>query len=282
MQLGIFAKTFQGNTPGAVLQQVKAAGFGAAHYNMACSGLPAMPDAIAPEVAQDVAEASNAHGVSIVGLSATWNMIHPDNAVRDAGFRRLEVLGAAARSIGGARFVTLCTGTRDPDDQWRGHPDNGGPEAWRDLLAAMERAIAIAERYDLVLGIEPELANVVDHAGRAKRLLDEMRSPRLQIVLDPANLFEIEPEARRRDLVDEAIGLLGDRIGMAHAKDRDAAGHFVAAGRGVIDFGHFVRALTRAGFHGPLVTHGLSASEAPDVAKFLTGVLAVEGVVVQP
>ena len=60
---------------------------------------------------------------------------------------------------------------------------------------------------------------------------------------------------------------------MAHAKDRAADGGFVAAGRGVIDFVHFVETLRGAGFDGPLVTHGLSAAEAPDVAAFLSDIL---------
>ena len=90
----------------------------------------------------------------------------------------------------GTRLVTLCTGTRDPADPWRAHPDNGTPEAWRDLTASMETAIAAAEASDVYLGIEPELANVVSSAEAARRLIDEMKSPRLRIVIDAANLFE--------------------------------------------------------------------------------------------
>ena len=86
----------------------------------------------------------------------------------------------------------------------------------------MEAAIAIAERHDVDLGIEPELANVVDSAAKARRLIDELRSPRLKIVLDPANLFETETAEEQRRIVAEAIDLLADRIVMAHAKDRDA------------------------------------------------------------
>jgi len=266
--IGIFAKTFAGSDPLTVLGQAAQAGFSAAHFNMACCGLPAMPDTIAPGVAADVAAAAKSAGVSIVVLSGTWNMIHPDPSVREAGMRRLEVLAAACGPMG-APLITLCTGTRDPDDQWRAHPDNASDEAWRDLLASMEQAAAIAERHGVDLGIEPELANVVDGAPKARRLLDELSSPRLKIVLDPANLFEVATEAKRRDLVDRAVELLGSDIAMAHAKDRDASGAFVAAGRGVIDFAHFLGQLRGADFTGPLVAHGMSAEEAPGVAAFL-------------
>ena len=123
-------------------------------------------------------------------------------------------------------------------------------------------------------GIEPELANVVSDAASARRLIDELRSPRLRIVLDPANLFETAAPEARRTIIEGAVDLLAGRIAMAHAKDRDAAGGFVAAGHGVIDFPHFVQCLRAAGFAGPLVTHGLSEAEAPAVATFLKQVTA--------
>lgn len=268
MKLGIFAKTFEGSDPRGVLKAVADAGFGCAQYNMACSGLPAMPDAIPAGVAQAVAKASDETGVGIVAVSGTYNMIHPDRAVREAGHHRLEALAARAGDMA-TGLITLCTGTRDPLDQWRHHPDNGTPQAWRDLLEAMEHAIAIADRYDVDLGVEPELANVVNSARMARRLIDEMQSPRLKIVIDPANLFEIETLEEQRDIVSAAIDLLADCIVMAHAKDRSPDGKFATAGKGVLDYGHYLRRLTAIGFDGSLVAHGLGPDEAAGVAIFL-------------
>lgn len=273
MKIGIFAKTFAAQGALPVLRAVRAAGYEMAQFNMACVGLPAMPDHVPREVADGIGEAARSAGIGIAAVSATYNMIHPDPAQRALGIRRLEAIITSAHAMG-TRLVTLCTGTRDPHDQWRHHPDNGSAEAWRDLTAEMEKAIALAERHDVDLGIEPELANVVSSAGVARKLLDELRSPRLKIVLDPANLFEKASAAERLSLIDGAIGLLGGDIAMAHAKDRDADGNFIAAGRGVIDFRHFVSQLKSAGFGGPLVTHGLSAAEAPGVAAFLAEVCA--------
>lgn len=273
MRLGIFAKTFAGTNPSTVLEATKAAGFDTAQYNMACSGLPPMPDAIPKDAAAGVARASKDNGVPICAVSGTYNMAHPDPAVRAEGLRRLEVLAAACWDMG-AGLITLCTGTRDPHDQWRHHRDNATTDAWRDMRAEMEKAVAIAERFHLKLGIEPELANIVDSAAKARRLIEELASPALAVVLDPANLFERGELAEQRRIVAEAITLLADRIIMGHAKDRDAGGVFVAAGRGVLDYPHYMRCLREAGFDGDLVTHGLSAEEAPGVSAFLRGLLA--------
>jgi sugar phosphate isomerase/epimerase len=273
MRIGIFAKAFGGTDPARVFAKIAQAGYETAQYNLACSGLPSMPDVIPGGTAVAVASAAAEAGVEVAAVSGTYNMIHPDPAVREAGLARLERLAAACRAMT-APLITLCTGTRNAADPWRHHPDNADAEAWRDLLASMERAVQIAEEHGVDLGVEPELANVVSSAGRARALLDEIGSPRLKIVLDPANLFEVETPERRRVIIAQAVDLLADRIAMAHAKDRTAIGAFTTAGRGVIDFRHFTGLLRETGFRGPLVTHGLEARDAPEVAAFLRDVLA--------
>jgi sugar phosphate isomerase/epimerase len=266
MQLGIFAKTFDGASPAVVLPQVKVAGFDVAQYNMACSGLPSLPDEIPEPIIADIKASCS---VPLVALSATYNMIHPDLDERERGHKRLRVLAKAAQSLR-IPTVTLCTGTRDALDQWKHHPDNSSTSAWSDLIMSMHHAIAIAEHYDVTLGVEPELANVINSAAKARQLLDELKSPRVRIIFDPANLFEKESIDEQRRIISKAIEKLSHDITMAHAKDRTSDGTFVAAGLGVMDYRHFFAELRQANFQGPIITHGLSANQAPDVAAFLS------------
>jgi sugar phosphate isomerase/epimerase len=265
MQLGIFAKTFRGSDPLTVLQAAKAAGYDCVQYNMACSGLASLPDQIASRTVDDIRQAVHQTGVAIVALSATYNMIHPDKAVRESGLKHLTVLADAARALS-IPLLTLCTGTRDPLDQWRGHPDNNSPDAWRDLTIEMANALRVTD--GLALGIEPELSNVVNSARKAKMLLDQMQTDRLRIVFDPANLFETIRD--QRHVIEEGLEMLAPSIALVHAKDRAADGSFVAAGTGVLDYPHFLTCLGAAGFYGPVITHGLAAEEAADVAAFLS------------
>ncbi|TGV53117.1 sugar phosphate isomerase/epimerase, partial [Mesorhizobium sp. M2D.F.Ca.ET.160.01.1.1] len=94
-------------------------------------------------------------------------------------------------------------------------------------------------------------------------------STRLRIVLDPANLFERASADEARAIVAEAVERTAGHIALAHAKDRFADGRFATAGQGIVDFADFIARLKAAGFDGPLVTHGLSAGDAPGVARFL-------------
>lgn len=274
MRLGVFARTFPGSEPGPVLAAVKAAGYDSAQWNYESAGLDHLPEEIPPAVAQAVADAAAASGVRIDALSATFNMIHPDPAVRAAGLRALDAIGGSAATVG-CRLVNCCTGSRDPANMWRHHPANADPDAWRDLRATFEAALAIAERHDLRLGIEPEPGNVVRTGSLARRLIDELGSPRVVVIADPANLVEGDPPEEWGEIVDAAIDLLADRIALGHAKNRAPDGRVVPPGSpaGGVDFPRFVASLRRAGFDGPLVAHGFGEGEAAGVAEYLRGVL---------
>src|SRR5262245_17110617 len=144
MRLGIFAKTFARPTVEKVFDAVRAHGLESVQFNMACAGLASLPGRIEPELAERIGRAAHARGLEIAAVSGTFNMIHPDPARRRDGMRRLRVLAAACPRLG-TSVITLCTGTRDPDDMWRRHPDNDSAAAWADLVASMREAVGIAE-----------------------------------------------------------------------------------------------------------------------------------------
>jgi sugar phosphate isomerase/epimerase len=273
-QLGIFAKTFPRPTLEENLDAVRYHWLGVVQYNLACAGLHSLPDRIEPGLARQIGAAAAARRITIAAVSGTFNMIDPVRERRDDGLRRLGQLAGVCGLLG-TKIITLCTGTRDPDDMWRGHPANGHADAWADLLAAMERATAIAEEHDVWLAVEPETANVVDSPAKARRLLDELRSPRLKIILDPANLFHARDLPHQRAILDAAFDLLWPDIVLAHAKDVrvvDGTVHHVTAGTGVLDYHHYLTLLRHIPV--PLIVHGLAEEEVGGALAFLRGTLA--------
>ena len=101
-----------------------------------------------------------------------------------------------------------------------------------------------------------------------------MASPRLKIVLDAANLLPPESQARQCEVVTEAVALLGAELALVHTKDVGPGGEAVAAGRGIVDFHHFLKAIVSTGYQGPLVSHNFPEQDAPQVSAFLKRVLA--------
>jgi sugar phosphate isomerase/epimerase len=273
MLLGIFAKTFARPSVAGVFEAVSASGLDAVQFNMACAGMEPMPATIPVDLARHIRQSAAQHGVRIAAASGTFNMIHPDLEVRREGLSRLQTLVAAARSLG-TEIVTLCTGTRDALDHWRHHPDNATAEAWRDLRRTLGAALGTAEQHGIVLAFEPEPGNVVDTALKGRLLLEEMRSPNLKVVLDPANLPDVNCAAASRARIDEALALLGPDIAIAHVKDRDASGAVRPPGSGVIDFAHYFARLERIGFTGALIMHGFAEPAVAGVVSYVRGLLA--------
>jgi sugar phosphate isomerase/epimerase len=276
LSLGIFAKTFERATLEEVFDAVAGHGLASVQFNMACAGLASLPGALPDAVVQAVRTTAERHGIDIAAVSGTYNMIHPDPVQRRAGAARLRRMIEAAHGLG-TGLVTLCTGTRDAQDQWRAHPDNDRPEAWRDLIESLGEVLPTAERCNVCLGFEPEPANVVSDARKGRRLLDEIRSRHLRVVLDPANLAAGPGTGAARRAVEEALELLGGDVALAHAKDRGADGRVEPPGRGIVDFTHFVRGLRRAGFAGSVIMHGFVESDIGFATTHMRAAFAAAG-----
>jgi sugar phosphate isomerase/epimerase len=276
VKVGVFAKIFEPRPIGELFGAVAAAVYQSVQFNLSCVGLPMLPVEPVPEPVLDAIEAAaTRHGISIPALSGTFNMIHPNQAEIDAGVRGLEVLGGVCRRLR-IPVITLCTGTRDAASMWREHPDNTSASAWRDLVATMRRALAVTPA-EVSLAMEPEPANVVHSAPLARRLIDETGDPRLGVTLDAANLIRAQSAAEDREIFDQAFALLGDRVVLAHAKDRLADGTVCPPGRGAVDFPYFVRGLLGLKFNGSLIAHGMEEKDAAATAAYLAQVVRAAG-----
>jgi len=269
MYSAIFARTYTSKDAREVLASAAADGYAGVQFNLVCAGLASLPETLPEGIAEEVAAQARKNGLRIAALSGTYNMAHPDPTVRMAsrvGFAN--VIEAARRMA--APVVTLCTGSRNPVDMWKHHPDNSTAAAWSDFRAELDYALELAGSAGIKLGVEPEPGNVVGDAVAARRLLDEVRSKHLGVVLDAANLLSPESLPRQRAIMQDAVSLLAESVFLAHAKDMDASGEVVAAGEGVIDLRAFVATLRDAGYDGALIGHGFAAEKAANVAKFLS------------
>lgn len=275
MKLAIFAKTFPRNDIGNVLETVIQYGFDTVHFNMACASAETMPRYISDAAVDQIKSALKQHNVGLCGISATFNAIHPDRSLREDGIQRFKELASKSRRLG-SDFLTLCTGTRNAESMWEYHPQNDSTEAWRDLVETVSHLVRIADEFDVRLGIEPEINNVVCSPAKAVQLIREIRSPRLRVIIDPANIFRFEDIENTDRLLRKAFEFLGPYIGLAHAKDIIRANPVscCAAGKGILDFALYIKLLRESGYDGPLVLHGLSEQEVPESVRFLQSLLS--------
>ncbi len=276
MELGIFSRTFERPTLGGVLDAVVEHGFPLVHFNFRSAGLPALPEQLSTAQCGVVRREVETRGLRMAGVSATFNAIHPDRERRTRETMLAQQVIARAPELG-TRLVSLSTGTRDPDDMWRGHPANEEPSAWQDLRETLTALLEAAATAGVTLGIEPEHRNVVSSARLARRLLDEIGDPHLLIILDPANLLTPEAAGEQRRILGEAFDLLAPDVVMLHAKDFSADGDDVAAGRGLLDYALYGELVRRDRLRGPVVIHELTEDDVSRARAFVLQYLAPGG-----
>lgn len=262
-QIGLLSPEFPHASLDENLDAMAMLGAKASQFDLNCAVSTTFPASLDEAAIAAIKAAFASRDMTIAALSGTCNMIHPDPVERARGLADLKRLIAIAPKLG-VSVVTLCTGSRNRHSMWRRHPDNDLPDAWRDLLTSIGEIIPAAEVNGVTLGVEPEIANVVDSAKKARRLMDEVASPRLKVIMDGANIFHTGELAKVREMLDEAFTLVGGDIILAHGKDLDhdgEAGH-VPAGRGRLDYAHYLKLMQQSGYDGAIILHGLRPSEA--------------------
>ena len=82
-------------------------------------------------------------------------------------------------------------------------------------------------------GIGPEIVR------EARKVLDAIDSPNLQIIFDPVNLLCVDNIDKQDEIIEKAFELLGDDIAVVHCKDYVVEGNelkSIAAGTGSLNY----------------------------------------------
>lgn len=219
-----------------------------------------IPETIPYKAVVAADRAAHKHGLPIEVINGTFNMAHPDASVREEGLRRFAILTEAAEALG-AKYISLCSGSRNAAHLWTWSPDNDTKDAWDDMYDTISRAVVLAEKRNITLAIESEASNIIDTPENARRVMDAVGSAHLKMILDCANLFHrgtAHPENVQAVLA-HAFDLFGRDIVIAHGKDiREGDGiDFCGTGLGIVDFAFTARKLQEAGYQGDMFLHGI-------------------------
>ena len=197
---------------------------------------PTDDGALTPGLAMYIKKVFAKNDVDIAVLGCYLNLANP-NPEKLAKITRRYLAHLRFASLLGCGVVGTETGA--PNETYTAVPECHGEEALRTFIQNLRPVVQYAEKAGVILAIEPVWKHIVYNPARAKRVLQEIASPNLQIILDPVNLLDISNYGRQREIVEEAIDVLGDEIAMVHIKDFRAEGGTlvsVGAGLGQMDY----------------------------------------------
>jgi sugar phosphate isomerase/epimerase len=173
-------------------------------------------DALTPGLAMYLKKVFAKNEVDIAVLGCYLNLANPNP-------EQLQTI--TNRYMAHIRFASLLgcgvvgTETGAPNESYTYVPECHGEEALQTFITNLKPVIRYAEQMGVIFAIEPVWKHIVCNPIRAKRVLDEIASPNLQIILDPVNLLDISNYDRQIEIVDEAIDLLGRDVAVIHLKD---------------------------------------------------------------
>ena len=175
-------------------------------------------------------------------------------------------------SLLGAGVVGTETGA--PNEEYRHDENTHTEEALQLFIKNLRPIVDYAEKMGVIVAIEPVYKHIVCNPKRARRVLDAIDSPNLQIIFDPVNLLDICNYRERDAIIAEAIELLGDDVAMIHIKDfvvEDGTLKSVAAGTGEMDYTQIIRFIKERKPHVHVTLEDTVPENAVAARKYIQG-----------
>lgn len=280
MNLGILAHTF-GKLPVKQLAEIVAA-----HdlHNIqlaltkAIGDFDVRPGQLSPGLANHIGGEFHRNGVRIAVLGCYINPIHPDPEQRRIEINRFKEHLRYARDFG-TGLVATETGSRTTYRDT--NPDSYLEKCWDLVKSAFEEIAEEAEKWGVTAAIEPVFGHTIHTSEHMQRLLEEIPSSHLGVLIDPCNMMDQPNAGNQEEFLGKAFELWGDRIVLAHAKDfrYDEAGRKLTlpSGQGDLDYPLFLRMLKERKPWIDISMEGVTAGQAPEAAAFMRQVIRDSG-----
>ncbi len=231
--------------------------------------VPGQPGCLTPGLAYRIGSAFRHHDVQIAVLGCYVNIIHPDPGERRNALARFEEHLRHARDFG-CSIVGTETGNVNADIVYT--EDNFHEAPFQEVVDSVRELVVEAEKFGVIVGIEPGVNHPIYSPGTVTRLLDSVDSHNLQIIFDPVNFLTIDNYERQRDIFREAFASWGDRIAVMHAKDfRVADGNLRPApvGQGLLDYALLFEWLGPRKPHLNVILDEVDLADLEEVVNFL-------------
>ncbi|MCR2050394.1 sugar phosphate isomerase/epimerase [Acetatifactor muris] len=220
------------------IAEVHQLGFACGHMALSkvIDEFPTTDEALTPGLAMYIRNVFARNQVDIAVLGCYLNLANPN---------REQLAETVHRYMAHIRFASwlgcgvVGTETGAPNETYSFTPECHTEEALKLFADNLHPIVEYAEKMGVVVAIEPVYRHIVSNPKRARKVLDEINSPNLQIIFDPVNLLDMENYAERKSVIEEAIELLGADVAMVHLKDcavRDGKLVSMGCGLGEMDY----------------------------------------------
>lgn len=200
------------------LKIVKEQEFACAHVALSkvISENSVAPQALTPGYAMYLKRLFDKNELDCAVLGCYLNLANPDAAQLKAIQEKYMANIRFAAHLGAG---VVGTETGAPNVEYKFEEACWNEESLQIFIKNLRPVVKYAEQMGVLMAIEPVVRHIVCNPVRARRVLDEIDSPNLRIILDPVNLLESYNYEKQDEIIDEAIDLLGKDVAVLHVKD---------------------------------------------------------------
>lgn len=144
------------------------------------------------------------------------------------------------------------------------------------MKATLEELVEEAEKWGVFVGLEAANDHLIGTAPELARMLEEVPSSNIGVVIDPGNLLTAANFAKQDQVIEEAFELLGDRIIAAHAKDRILLDNgelgTVTAGLGKMNYELYMKLLNQYKPHVQIIMEEAKEHQMAQSKAYIDGI----------
>ena len=220
------------------LEKVKEQGFLCGHLALSkvISEYSVADSALTPGYALYLKRLFEKNQIDIAVLGCYLNLANPNEEQLAATMEKYKAHIRFASLLG---VGVVGTETGAPNEEYRYEPACHTEEALEIFIKNVRPVVEYAEKMGVIFAIEPVWNHIVCNPKRARKVLDAINSPNLQIIFDPVNLLSMCNYQDREAIFEEAIDLLGKDVAVVHIKDfkvEDEKLVSVGAGTGMMNY----------------------------------------------
>jgi len=279
LAVGISTLGFTDRTNAALAKELAGAGFGTIQLfltqtdsNFWKYNSRADVSSLTPARCREIAAVYRDAGLVIHSIGVYTNLIHPDAAEIQANLAYFEAMMEIGGHMGVRTFINEAGHYHDAKSPAPSVPIEFQDEVWPRMIATGRQLIALAEKHDAKVLLEPFYRGFLASAKRLRLFVEELNSPRVRVLLDPANLIELND-------LDEMFQQLAPLTDCLHAKDRKLhTDRGVAAGKGDLDYKRFVTLAAKHTPAAPLILEYVGSKDYLDARAVLRGALQAAGI----
>lgn len=211
-------------------------------------------------------------GHTLHSLGVYANLIHPDDNELAANLANFDAMMEIGGHMGIRTFITESGHHRDAAAPAPAMPLEYQAAVWTRMVETVRKLASMADKHDAKVLLEPSFLSFFSTSSRVRRFVEEVGSPRIRVLLDPANILEL-------DDLDEMFRQLAPLIDCVHAKDRKYhTDRGVPAGKGDVDYQRFVTLVAQQTPAAPMIFEYVGAKDYPDALAHLRGAMRAAGI----